>query len=64
MSLLVTEKLNTRFLARLKSMSLLRKGDQERMALSGSQAAVKGGTVTAPLESWGPTRKPAYLDSW
>lgn len=34
--------------------------DQERMALGGSQAAVKGGTTTTPIESWGPLRKPAY----
>lgn len=58
----VVEKLKVRFLARLKAESLLRKEDQEGMALGGSHTAVHGGTGGTPVEPRGPMRKPPDLD--
>lgn len=57
----VVERLKVRFLARLKAESLLRKEDQEGVALGGSHAAVQGGTRATPVEPRGPMRKPPYL---
>lgn len=58
-ALLMTKKLNTRFLVRLKSMSPLKKGIR-RDGSGWQPGVIKGGTMTTPME-WGPLRKPAYL---